>query len=311
MSKEVHRIYFCKDGAILDTQIREGEDVTDTLKRCFKKISNLEVKLAESENKLNKYPYKNDVIEEQYEELKNGIKFRIENNITDDWEQHYHCIDVLCEKHKARIRDIENGICKIEELEKLLNAKEKMKTQSLKGFEKLKQQLAEKDKAIENWQTMYESVVKTCHNDKEEIERLNKQLADMDQEQIVEMKEHQEAMELADKTITNLVEDNRASQEWYKKQLKEKDNAIDNLNKQFLKDIENVKKWWIYQYEGGVERENQGKISFAVEQLEKVKEFVKENESWEIEGSDYSIVYADDVLVRIDNQIEELKKEMK
>ena len=51
MSKEVHRIYFCKDGAILDTQIREGEDVTDTLKRCFKKISDLETKLAESERK--------------------------------------------------------------------------------------------------------------------------------------------------------------------------------------------------------------------------------------------------------------------
>ena len=53
MSKEVHRIYFCKDGAILDTQIREGEDVTDTLKRCFKKISDLETKLAEKEDQIN------------------------------------------------------------------------------------------------------------------------------------------------------------------------------------------------------------------------------------------------------------------
>lgn len=41
----------------------------------------------------------------------------------------------------------------------------------------LETKLAEKDKAIENWQTMYESVMQTCHNDKEEIERLNKQLA--------------------------------------------------------------------------------------------------------------------------------------
>ena len=56
---------------------------------------------------------------------------------------------------------------------------------------------------------------------------------------------------------------------------------------------------------------NQDKISFAIQQLEKVKEFVKENESWEIEGNDYSIVYADDVLDQIDNQIEELKKEIK
>lgn len=37
--------------------------------------------------------------------------------------------------------------------------------------------LAEKDKAIENWQTMYASVMHTCHNDKEEIERLREQIA--------------------------------------------------------------------------------------------------------------------------------------
>ena len=41
----------------------------------------------------------------------------------------------------------------------------------------LEAKLAEKDKAIENWQTMYESVMQTCHNDKEEIERLREQIA--------------------------------------------------------------------------------------------------------------------------------------
>jgi hypothetical protein len=64
-----------------------------------------------------------------------------------------------------------------------------------------------------------------------------------------------------------------------------------------------------YDYKQTIFEKDQDKISFALEQLEKVKEFVKENESWEIEGSDYSIVYADDVLDQIDNQIEELKKE--
>ena len=101
------------------------------------KIADLEAKLAESENKLGQYPYKNDVIEKQYEDLKDGIKFRIENNITDDWEQNYHCIDVLCEKHKARIRDIEDGIYRIEQL---------------------KQQLAEKDKLINNYADDLEKV---------------------------------------------------------------------------------------------------------------------------------------------------------
>ena len=41
----------------------------------------------------------------------------------------------------------------------------------------LETKLAEKDKAIENWQTMYESVMQTCHNDKEEIKRLREQIA--------------------------------------------------------------------------------------------------------------------------------------
>ena len=58
------------------------------------------------------------------------------------------------------------------------------------------------------------------------IAGLETKLADMEQEQIKEMQEHQEAMELADKTITNLVEDNRASQEWYKKQLAESESRF-------------------------------------------------------------------------------------
>ena len=45
-------------------------------------LADVRKQLAESEKKLNQYLYKNDVIEKQYEELKNGIMFRIENNIT-------------------------------------------------------------------------------------------------------------------------------------------------------------------------------------------------------------------------------------
>lgn len=54
--------------------------------------------------------------------------------------------------------------------------------EALGKIAELQKQLAEKDKAIENWQTIYESVVQTCHNDKEEIERLNKKLAEKDKE---------------------------------------------------------------------------------------------------------------------------------
>lgn len=69
MSKEVHRIYFCKDGAILDTQIREGEDVTDTLKRCFKKIADLEAKLADTEAQNKRVLEKLDLIIRSNQEL--------------------------------------------------------------------------------------------------------------------------------------------------------------------------------------------------------------------------------------------------
>ena len=60
----------------------------------------------------------------------------------------------------------------------------------------------------------------------EYVSDLEAKLADLQQEQVKEMQEHQEAMELADKTITNLVEDNRASQEWYKKQLAESESRF-------------------------------------------------------------------------------------
>lgn len=93
------------------------------LKELKDQIFDLETKLAEKEELLNQYPYKNDVIEKEYEDLKNAITFLMLNNIKDQ-EQLNHSIDVLCEKHKARIRDIENSICKIEQLEKQLAEKE-------------------------------------------------------------------------------------------------------------------------------------------------------------------------------------------
>ena len=73
----------------------------------------------------------------------------------------------------------------------------------------MKEQLAEKDKAIENWQTMYKSVVQTCHNDKEEIERLNKQLAEKEKEI-----EYQESMKIL---------------------------AVENQNKKAIEQLEKVK----------------------------------------------------------------------
>ena len=93
-------------------------------------------------------------------------------------------VDNLIEKNKQLKQQLAESERKNFELLTKLNLKEYAPAfctladrdcEALGQIEELKQQLAEKDKAIENWQTMYESVVQTCHNDKEEIERLNKQ----------------------------------------------------------------------------------------------------------------------------------------
>jgi DNA repair exonuclease SbcCD ATPase subunit len=77
----------------------------------------------------------------------------------------------------------------------------------------------------------YVAINKIIKDQSKQIADLETQLADLQEEQIAEMQEHQEAMELADKTITNLVEDNHASQEWYKKQLAEKDEQLEYFSK--------------------------------------------------------------------------------
>lgn len=116
----------------------------------------------------------------------------------------------------------------------------------------LEAKLAEKDKTIENWQTMYQSVMKSCHNGIEEDKRLREQLAEKE------------------------------------------------------KEIDEVKKWWAYQYEGNTKRKDQDKISFCIEQLEKVKDKALHfyvNDTPKLTG-----FYID--VNEINNQIEELKKEM-
>jgi hypothetical protein len=189
--------------------------------------------------------------------------------------------------------------------------------------------IEEKDKAIENWETMYKSVVQTCYNDKEEIERLNKQILDLQQEQIAEMQEHQEAMQVADKTIKSL-EDKLAESESRFQAHKQNDariiqdqtDLIENLKQQLAEwqdgtivckwtDAENKVKELEQQLsekeelimfadrtiKGLVLAKEIDKISFAVEQLEKVKELV------DLEYGHINIIDT------IDNQIKQLKEQ--
>ena len=115
-----------------------------------------------------------------------------------------------------------------------------------------------------------------------------------------------------EKTITNIVEDNRASQEWYKKQLAEKE-------KERHEEWKTGKEWkWEWQkVNQKLEKAEQDKISFAVEQLEQLKKLCQEKFNWwensEWEGniydkSDVSNAYFD-IEANVDNQIKQLKEE--
>ena len=232
----------------------------DDLKIKDKQIADLEAKLAEKER--------------QYETLYK--LFSEQHEIIDQNE-------LGCFEEVNRLLKEQKDFYVVEKTEY-----DKMKQGAKDIVKELKQQLAEKDRAIENWQTMYESVVQTCHNDKEEIERLNKQI------------------ETQENTITNLVEDNRASQEWYKKQLEEKE-------KERHEEWKTGKEWkWEWQkVNQKLEKAEQDKISFAVEKLEQVKETAECVLDNALKNSSLNQSYYDRLLDEIDNQIEELKKEMK
>jgi chromosome segregation ATPase len=153
----------------------------------------------------------------------------------------------------------------------------------------LEAKLAEKDKAIENWQTMYQSVMQSCHNSIEEDKRLREQLAEKDAE-IQSWKDGTMVVKLCE----------------LEKQLAEKE-----------KELEEVKKSKTYIMNFGdkvkevqVVDDNQDKISFALEQLTQAKEYIKNslenmwNGNGEMTCRDRNII--DGIYTKLDEQIEEL-----
>jgi chromosome segregation ATPase len=132
---------------------------------------------------------------------------------------------------------------------------------------------------------------------------LNNQLSVKDDE----IRELKQQLANQENTITNLIEDNRASQEWYKKQLEEKEKEVECLRtRQFIdmtekemlelkiathnEDLKKIKHIF-----------NQDKISFAVEQLEFAQKYIQQ----------YVNNFDDmnDCLYAIDNQIKQLRGE--
>ena len=140
----------------------------------------------------------------------------------------------------------------------------------------------------------YKSKVEDWLNDylllEEQLENAN----DWRREFQEENQQLKQKLEEKDNTITNLIEDSKASKELLKKQLTDKDKEIENEIKAHhytIQDMELLEK-----------KHNQDKISFAVEQLEKVKGRVQHNILFE-SGEDYL-----NTIEEIDNQLKQLKE---
>ena len=102
---------------------------------------------------------------------------------------------------------------------------------------------------------------------------------------------------MSDDLKTNYTKLNKRYQE-IKRQLEEKEETIEKINKEF---VQAVKDW-----KSLVERKNQEKISFSVEQLEKVKEILIQNADIDFRKNCY--INAVELDKFIDNQINELKR---
>ena len=136
-----------------------------------------------------------------------------------------------------------------------------------------------------------------------EVKQLKQQLAETvkDYEELVN-KQKQEIREY-DKEDMRL----RDYAKSLEQQLDEKDKEIDILKK----DYEFVTKQYKELMRTGdfiIEQKDQDKISFCVEQLEKVKKLFKGKYRYDVEESDFAVVYEDDVDEIFDNQIKQLKE---
>ena len=111
---------FKSANALFESYLNLEKEYTRTRQELSKK----EQKIKILEELGDKYPYKNEIIEKQYDEVTNAIDYllTIEDKMRDGYISSLkHSIYILCEKHKARIRDIEGSICTIEKLEKQNN----------------------------------------------------------------------------------------------------------------------------------------------------------------------------------------------
>ena len=164
------------DGVIdrLNTQCFQKKEFLRNIRIKNKQIADLEAKLAESEKQIKDAREAGNMAVDSW--CKNRRKY--EAQIAEMQNKSFILYSMLYETLEKQGCD--NVASQIDQMTGWTYDKEADWLKGNRNYDQLKQQLAEKDLTIENWQTMYESVVQTCHNDKEEIERLNKQLAEKD-----------------------------------------------------------------------------------------------------------------------------------
>ena len=176
----------------------------------------------------------------------------------------------------------------------------------------LEAKLAEKDQAIEGLQEINKSLGRTCNNDAKEIERLREELAKKESEIKVGEFWHSayEGKQLdydklnddynkQEKLLGEVLANKSELQFEYdqlKQQLAHKEKEIESLK--FKLDIRAMS---LQNINNERIQANQDKISFAVEQLKKVKE-------WVVDYSDLKGQNWDHTLKFLNNQIKQLKE---
>ena len=84
--------------------------------------------------------------------------------------------------------------------------------------------------------------------------------------------------------------------------LEEKDKEIEGLKVMKAQELAQYLKDALPQYI------NQDKISFAVEKLKEVKKLFEEKYTYDVEESDFAVIYETDIDEIVDQQIKELKE---
>lgn len=164
----------------------------------------------------------------------------------------------------------------------------------------LEAKLAGKDQAIESLEELNRSLGQTCNNDRKEIERLRELISDKEKENDTLTAKLEQANEIINNPDTLIFQQQELIDN-LQSQLAEKDKAISNLNglvRERDKQIKNLKT----NKKRVIEHKNKNKISFTIEQLEKVKDYFIEGYAVCKNFSDFYWNFTE----QIDNQIKKL-----